>query len=131
MNSNTISNGARTILAKYNTVRLVGTVDQIGICESGKTLCLKNVKVYSLDGMYSHDVCVGELDHIWVKGVAINKNTIQSGIVTVIGHTSMYHKRSGLIQFGIKTVCLYKGGEYKQHETTKNKSKAKNKRKHG
>lgn len=128
MNNNTKDN-ARTLLARYNTVRLVGTVDEVGICENGKTLCLKDIKVYSLDGIYSHDICVGEIDHMWLKGVAVNKTTIHSGIATAIGHTGIYHKRSGIMQFGVKTVYLYKGSEYKPF--TANKTKSKTKVKHG
>ena len=111
--SNTMSNNTRTLLASHRKVRLVGTVDAVGICESGKTICLKDVKIYSLDGTYSYDICVGEIDHIWLKGAAVNNNTIHNGVVTAIGHTGTYQKRSGLIQFGVKTICLYKGSEYK------------------
>lgn len=125
MKNDTNDNNARTLLARYNTVRLVGTVDAVGICESGKTLCLKDIKLYSLDGIYSHDICVGEIDHMWLHGIAINKSNIQNGIATVIGHTGIYHKRSGIIQFGIKAVCIYKGSEYKPLITNKSKSKTK------
>lgn len=97
----------RNELAKYNKVSIVGKVSTTGFNDSiGKSICLEEADIYVLE--YGKEKYIGTIDHIWLHGKKINRyyfNKQQE--YKIVGYTGLYHKRSGLMQFGINPVEIY------------------------